>query len=182
MVTCSHSSISQRWTGKYFETISLKSLGLRVQLGHRPGDRCYNPVPAFGDAFIVLDLHGIHEVGVNFCGCEHAVSTVNQLLRFRWFPATSTEPRTAATFRLLQTFHLLSGQSKISAFEFYTTLSRKSDNTGTGSPKARDAHLCSLRSYSWADIGTGLLCFLPSYDTAMALPQDAQARWPGQYT
>ncbi len=83
----------------------------------------------------MLDLHGVHEVGLDFCGCESAMSSVTQLLRHRLYPATSTNPQTAATFRLLETFHLLSGQSKISAFEFYLTLARKSDNTGTQPPK-----------------------------------------------
>ena len=84
---------------------------------------------------MILDLHGIHEVGLDFCGCEQAPPSTCQLLRYRLYPATSVEPRTAATFRLLETFHLLSGQSKISAFEFYSTLSRRTDNTGTQPPK-----------------------------------------------
>ncbi|KAI0690347.1 hypothetical protein C8T65DRAFT_588017, partial [Cerioporus squamosus] len=121
----------KEWTGTHYEHVSLKALGLRVQLGHPPGERCVNPVRAFGDAFVVLDLNGVHEVGLDFCRCERAAASTSQLLRYRWFPATSTDPRTAATFRLLQTFHLLSGQSKVSAFEFYTTLARKSNNTGT---------------------------------------------------
>ncbi|KAG6828877.1 hypothetical protein H0H93_014690, partial [Arthromyces matolae] len=37
---------------------------------------------------------------------------------------------TAATFELLKSFHLLSFMSKISAFEFYQTLVRLTDNTG----------------------------------------------------
>ncbi|KAI0693244.1 hypothetical protein C8T65DRAFT_711224 [Cerioporus squamosus] len=127
----------KEWTGTHYEHVSLKALGLRVQLGHPPGERCVNPVRAFGDAFVVLDLNGVHEVGLDFCRCERAAASTSQLLRYRWFPATSTDPRTAATFRLLQTFHLLSGQSKVSAFEFYTTLARKSDNTGTKPLKDR---------------------------------------------
>ncbi len=129
---------SQRWTGTHFERVTLKSLGLRIQLGHRPGDKCYSPVKAFGDAFVVMDLHGIHEVGLDFCACASAAPTTSQLLRYRLYPATSTDPRTAATFRLLETFHLLSAQSKVSAFEFYSTLARRSDNTGTEPPKVNN--------------------------------------------
>ena len=83
----------------------------------------------------MLDVHGIHEVGLDFCGCESAVPSVTQLLRYRWFPATSVDPKTASTFRLLETFHILSGQSKISVFEYYTAISRTSDNTGTARTK-----------------------------------------------
>ncbi|RDX41714.1 hypothetical protein OH76DRAFT_1459063 [Lentinus brumalis] len=127
----------KKWTGTHFERLTLKSLGLRVQLGHRPGESCYNPQPAFGDGFVVVDLHGIHEIGLDFCGCERAVAHSSQLLRYRWFPSTATNPRTAATFRVLESFHLLSCQSKVSAFEFYTALSRNTDNTGTQPPKDR---------------------------------------------
>ncbi len=91
--------------------------------------------------FVVLDLHGVHEVSLDFCGCETAYSHTTQLLRHRWYPATSVDPRTGATFRLLETFHLLSGQSKVSAFEYYATLARRSDNTGTEPPKV--SHLSS---------------------------------------
>ncbi|TFK78942.1 hypothetical protein K466DRAFT_506453, partial [Polyporus arcularius HHB13444] len=127
----------KRWTGTYFERVTLKSLGVRIQLGHRPGDKCYSPSPAFGDAFVIMDLHGIHEVGLDFCACARAAPATSQLLRHRLYPATSTDPRTAATFRLLETFHLLSAQSKVSAFEFYSTLARRTDNTGTEPPKDR---------------------------------------------
>ncbi|KAL6303051.1 hypothetical protein BKA93DRAFT_818202 [Sparassis latifolia] len=52
-------------------------------------------------------------------------------------PATSVDPKTAATFRLLETFHLISAQSKISGYEFYTALARRTDNTGVNPPKDR---------------------------------------------
>ncbi|RDX44819.1 hypothetical protein OH76DRAFT_1538089, partial [Lentinus brumalis] len=125
------------WKGTHFERVPMKSLGVRVQLGHPIGEKCYNPVAAHADNFVLLDNHGIHELGVDFCGCERATSFTTQLLRNRWFPATTTEPKTAATFRVLETFHLLSAQSKVSAFEFYTSLARRSDNTGTRKAKDR---------------------------------------------
>ncbi|RPD53249.1 hypothetical protein L226DRAFT_576495 [Lentinus tigrinus ALCF2SS1-7] len=169
----------KRWTGTHFEVVTLKSLGLRIQLGHRVGDKCYNPVQAFGDAFIVLDLHGIHEVALDFCGCETAAPSVNQLLRYRLYPATSTDPRTAATFRVLETFHLLSGQSKISAFEFYTTLARKTDNTGTRPLKDRYVsflamirqwrHLKMLKRAGQGNVSNGALA-VPSGSCAVECP------------
>ncbi|KAG6914117.1 hypothetical protein DXG01_002336 [Tephrocybe rancida] len=60
-----------------------------------------------------------------------------QLLRARLFPATVINPKTAATFSLLKTFELLSYKSKVSAFQFYHTLSRLTDNTGLNPPKDR---------------------------------------------
>ncbi|KAG2118601.1 hypothetical protein DEU56DRAFT_761146 [Suillus clintonianus] len=40
-----------RWNGHYFERISLKTLGLCIQLGHRMDDTCCNPQRAFNDDF-----------------------------------------------------------------------------------------------------------------------------------
>lgn len=53
-----------------------------------------------------------------------------QLLRSRFYPATGRNPKSAATFRVLKLFHLLSFESKCSGYEFYHGLSRLTDNTG----------------------------------------------------
>ncbi|KIJ12364.1 hypothetical protein PAXINDRAFT_163929 [Paxillus involutus ATCC 200175] len=120
----------KKWNSQFFEQVSLKDLGLRVQLGHKPGEACGNPTCAFNDQFVVLDTNGIHTISLYFCGCKRASSHVQQLLRFSWFPATSTRPRTAAMFRLLKQYHLVSLESKLSAYEFYNALSRLTNNTG----------------------------------------------------
>jgi CxC2 like cysteine cluster associated with KDZ transposases len=109
----------------------LKEIGLRVQLGHRVGDRCVNPKPATGDDFVVIDVSGVHKVGLDYCSCTTALETVEQLLRVRWFPATTIEPKTAATFNALEHFQLLTFELKASVFEFYRTLMRRMDNTNT---------------------------------------------------
>ncbi|KAG1747194.1 uncharacterized protein EDB91DRAFT_1219367 [Suillus paluster] len=88
----------QKWNGMLLEVTPLKTLGLRVQLGHPIGQRCILPQQAFNDGFVLIDTNGID---VDFCGCETPQTHVKQLLRHGWFPATSTDPRTAATFRLL---------------------------------------------------------------------------------
>ncbi|KAG1892824.1 hypothetical protein F4604DRAFT_1913518 [Suillus subluteus] len=59
-----------------------------------------------------------------------ASSHYKQILHTCWFPATSTDPRTAATFTVLEHFHLLSFESKVSAFKFYHYIAHWSDNTG----------------------------------------------------
>jgi len=125
----------QRWNGNYFERITLKSLGLHIQLGHRIGDTCCNPHCAFNDDFIIIDSTGIHEVGLDFCACGTMQTHVKQLLRSRLFPATVTDPKTAATFGVLEQYHLLSFESKASAFEFYQAPARLSNNTGMDPPK-----------------------------------------------
>lgn len=105
-------------------------MGLRIQLGHAPPTRCTNPESAFNDDFVIIDSDRIHRVGLDFCGCQQAVSHVVQLLRMRLFPSTTIDPKTAATFRVLETFQLLSFSSKISGYEFYRSIARRTDNTG----------------------------------------------------
>ncbi|KAG1784888.1 uncharacterized protein HD556DRAFT_1250666, partial [Suillus plorans] len=82
------------WVDGHFKDTSLKTLGLRIQLGHRVGERCYNPISTvFYNDFVILDVNGVHSVAVDFCGCETAQSLTTQLLHIRWFPATSVNPR-----------------------------------------------------------------------------------------
>ncbi|KAJ6575925.1 hypothetical protein B0H10DRAFT_2345941 [Mycena sp. CBHHK59/15] len=128
----------QAWnlTEQMFEETTLKKLGLRIQLGHgRLGKgmrgRCVLPEHAVDDDFVVVDSHKIHEVAVDFCNCASAQPHDIQLLRARWYPATGKSPRSAATFRLLHRFHLMSLESKCSSYEFYHSIARETDNTGT---------------------------------------------------
>ncbi|KAF8139158.1 hypothetical protein K438DRAFT_1494776, partial [Mycena galopus ATCC 62051] len=68
----------------------LKTLGLRVQLGHPPSNCCSTPVQLHAE-FMVIHTNGIHEVAADACDCEHRVSAgaaEEQLLRAGWFPAT----------------------------------------------------------------------------------------------
>ncbi|KAH7905178.1 hypothetical protein BJ138DRAFT_1231765, partial [Hygrophoropsis aurantiaca] len=138
----------KRWAGEFFESATLKSLGLRIQLGHKISTKCANPKQAFGDDFVVIDSNGIHEVGLDFCNCETAVEYTKQLLRMSWFPATSIDPKSAATFRVLEGFHLLSFESKASSYEFYHALARLTENTGLSPLKDRyEAFLRMIREW-----------------------------------
>ncbi|KAG1765896.1 hypothetical protein EDD22DRAFT_978598 [Suillus occidentalis] len=98
----------QRWNGGYFEAVLLKTLGLRIQLGHATGQVCLNPCRVFNNDFVVINTHGIHEVSLDFCDY----------------------PQATAMFHVLKQYHLLSFKSKVSAFEFYHTLRWMSNNTG----------------------------------------------------
>ncbi|KAF7346849.1 hypothetical protein MSAN_01824100 [Mycena sanguinolenta] len=120
----------QRWTGLTFERRTLKDLGLRIQLGHwHELDRiCPLPQPAAGNDFVIIDTHGVHSVNLDFCNCGLGGAPTVQLLRARLWPATTTNPRTAATFTVLRRHHLLSLESKCAALEFYQSLARESDN------------------------------------------------------
>ena len=143
-VSVSKPLLLQQWNGTYFQRASLKEIGLRIQLGHPVGERCINPKHASSDDFVLLDTHGIHEIGLNYCGCEAAQPQHIQLLCNCWFGATITNPKTAATMRLLEHFHYLNFESKASAFEFYRALMRETDNTGLLKPKV------SFHFFKWA--------------------------------
>lgn len=107
------------------------------------GHEC--PEPSKPVDITVIDVTGIQVVAVGFCGCvesykagrEHRI----QLLREQWYPATSKTPRTVATFRVLRQFHTLTLQSKISAYDYYQSLVRLTDHTGTSTPPVSDSKL-----------------------------------------
>ena len=113
----------------------MKYLGLRIQLGHRPGVTCVNPKQSSSDDFVVIDCNGIHEVAVDYCSCEGAKSAEVQLLRSSLYPVTSMNLKSAATFRVLRFFQILSFESKCSGYEFCHTLSRYTDNVGVNSSR-----------------------------------------------
>ncbi|KAJ7860163.1 hypothetical protein B0H13DRAFT_1451406, partial [Mycena leptocephala] len=89
---------------------------------------CPVPNPAPGDDFVIVDNHGVHRVGLDYCGCGQGGHHTIQLLRAQLWPATTTNPRTAATFSVLRRYHLLSFESKCAALEFYQSLARETDN------------------------------------------------------
>ena len=105
----------QKWTGRVFEPTTLKALGLCVQLGHRPRERCLEPLELHSH-FVVLHSNGIQEVTVDSCDCApnrlHAGSPEEQLLRMGWYPSTEDRPRTCATFAILDVFLLSTHQAK----------------------------------------------------------------------
>ncbi|KAJ8482732.1 hypothetical protein ONZ45_g14849 [Pleurotus djamor] len=128
----------KEWNGKCYLPSSLKAIGLRVQLGHRPGVPCSHP-SSFPD-FVVIHVNGLHVVHVNFCSCEQAPKhglPHLQLLRRRWFPATTTQPQTCATLSMLQHFAMVTLQGKITVYDYYSAIEKLTDNIFTSSLPAR---------------------------------------------
>lgn len=138
----------------------MQALGLVIQLGHRSPSSCPCPGPIHKD-FVIVDLSGIHTIDVRFCACHNTSggsASYVQLLRFCCFPSTITKPQSAFTFDVLNTFHLLTLQGKVSAYEFYSALQHKTDNTGLSGPKVRFRR--SWKS-DWRDL-TCNLAILPT--------------------
>ncbi|THU98726.1 hypothetical protein K435DRAFT_818771 [Dendrothele bispora CBS 962.96] len=127
----------ERWNGQFFEASSLRSLGLRVQLGHGPHSRCINPKQAHSDDFAVIHVNGIHSVAVNFCGCPGAEEHYMQLLRSMWYPATLKNPQTATTFSCLRQFQNLNCLGKLPVYDYYKALEIMTQNRQREVPKDR---------------------------------------------
>ncbi|KAL0564649.1 hypothetical protein V5O48_017390 [Marasmius crinis-equi] len=130
----------QFWNGLFFERVTLRELGLSIQLGHPSGERCKYPRPA-REGFVIVDVDFIQRVDLSFCGCQHQSSVGRfwqQLFRAQLFPATLTNPHTAFTFRAVKLLHGLTLQGKLTTFHFYQSVEVATDAAGiTDAPKGR---------------------------------------------
>ncbi|KAF7305850.1 CxC2 domain-containing protein [Mycena chlorophos] len=135
------------WNGKYFKRSSLKALGLRIQFGHAPRERCSAPRAGHSE-FVIIHTNGIHTVAVDFCGCHRRKDAdYIQLLRRRWFPATSDQPQTCATFACLDSMHSFALEAKITPRGYYDGLVILTDGSGSKPPDRYKAVLRMLRAY-----------------------------------
>lgn len=144
------------WQNGFFKKTTLHKLGLRLQLNHANGRPC--PCPTAPTLFTMLHTNGIHHVNVDFCGCEKQVPKRIQLLRLELYPATSRNPCTAATMRLLETFEKLVASGKTSAYEHYKSLERMTDNTGLTVPKVLFHKTLDQKSSCYCRPDTNLIC------------------------
>ncbi|KAJ7429220.1 hypothetical protein B0H11DRAFT_2167516 [Mycena galericulata] len=134
------------WTGEFWKTRTLRSLGLVYQLGHG-GFRCKFPEPIVRNIVVIAES-AIHKVAYRFCGCALADSSNNlcQLLRNAWFPATMTDPDTCATFSVLDLFRLLNVEGDANVHDFIGALERKTDAlAASGISRVPDRYKAFLR-------------------------------------
>ncbi|KAJ7630159.1 hypothetical protein B0H17DRAFT_1217935 [Mycena rosella] len=100
--------------------------------------------------FVMLHENGIHNVKIDYCGCEkreEAGALYIQLLRAGYYPASEDRPQTAATFAVLDKFHIHTLQAKTTAYDFYAVLERLTDNTGVKPPNRYQVFLRMARQY-----------------------------------
>ncbi|KAF8869055.1 hypothetical protein CPB84DRAFT_1694913, partial [Gymnopilus junonius] len=147
--------LCSRWDGHKFLTISLKSLGLKLQLNHA-GSFCENPIPVHTN-MLVLHTNGIHDVTICYCGCPRALPPNIQLLRRQLYPASHIKIKTCASFQLLEHLHKFTLTTKASTYDFYWALEKLTTNTGMGVPKSHYKLLfrmilqwCHLKMLKWA--------------------------------
>ncbi|PBK81134.1 hypothetical protein ARMGADRAFT_1091560 [Armillaria gallica] len=110
--------VIRHWNGVYFKKMTLKNIGLHVQLNY-------------------TSMNGIHDVVLDYCGCERQLPKHIQLLHRGWYPTSQRVPRMAASFQLLNFLHILSLCAKTSVYDFYWMLKKLMTNTGMGVPKSR---------------------------------------------
>ncbi|KAJ7074440.1 hypothetical protein C8F01DRAFT_1242680 [Mycena amicta] len=149
------------WNGQFWAACSLYcdsaaavQLGMVYQLGHH-GFECMSPAQCSPDrpwTLTVMDLGGIMKVDVRFCGCSdslrHPHNHLSQLMDNGWFPATTIDPSTCATYVLLEHFRLLKVVANVNANDFVRTLERLTDATHT--KKVADRYKSFIRmSREW---------------------------------
>ncbi|KAG2003598.1 hypothetical protein CC2G_004190 [Coprinopsis cinerea AmutBmut pab1-1] len=90
---------------------------------------CDNPLQG-PKGFTVFDVTGVHIVNIDYCDCALpplGIDKRSQLLRSRLFPATLSRPQTAFTFEMLDHYHQLSLQGKVTLYDYYHTIVKRSD-------------------------------------------------------
>ncbi|KAJ7573010.1 hypothetical protein C8J56DRAFT_1008492 [Mycena floridula] len=133
---------------RLFYRVSLKSLGLRVQLGHEVDGKCLLPAPT--KTFIILHSNGIHDVQIDYCGCLSGKDHWTQLLRHCLYPATVDQPNTAATFTCLDEGVAHGYGSQETSYEYYKVLEQLTDNTGLRPLNSRQDELRRMmRQWRW---------------------------------
>ncbi|KAI0744413.1 hypothetical protein C8Q76DRAFT_606972, partial [Earliella scabrosa] len=124
----------EEWSDGRWKKISLRDLKYVFQLGH-DGDEC--PCPSeITRRLVIGHVTGIHQVQVRFCEClddsDNFVYQWVQVFRQGWFPATTNKPATAFTFEMLNAFQELNFQGKTNLYDYWKSLERITDNSGSG--------------------------------------------------
>lgn len=114
-----HTDNLEKWTGFFFERVSIVDLGISLSLGHEDGT-C--PQPGEEQDFNIMESNGWHAVKIRFCRCEEAPKSIVQLFRAQLFPASFDRPSTAFSFGALDLFEELTLQSKITMFDFFHSI------------------------------------------------------------
>ncbi|KAF8995350.1 hypothetical protein BDZ89DRAFT_905700, partial [Hymenopellis radicata] len=107
------------WNNNYYESVTLRELGLSVTVGHAHGGGCPHQYTTTKE-FTVLHTNGIHGVDVGFCGCYGAdPEPRNLLLQAVWYPSTPLSPEMGITFELLRQSHALNCNAKLPAWDLW---------------------------------------------------------------
>ena len=111
---------------------TLRDGGYATTLGHG-GEQCPTNVATAVAPLLarVVHLNGVHGTLIHFCHCSGVGDKFTQMKDDGLFPGSAKDPETCFTTDVLRHFHLLSNQSKISAYNYFATLQRLTDNVFT---------------------------------------------------
>ncbi|GBE83152.1 hypothetical protein SCP_0501990 [Sparassis crispa] len=87
---------------------------------------------------VIVDISGIHHIGVDWCQCEMAVERDMQLLQMGLYPGTVKDPHTTFTFAVLNDFLLENKECKTAALNYYSKLKWVTSNTFPGTDRYRE--------------------------------------------
>jgi hypothetical protein len=82
---------------------------------------------------VIIDTEAIHTVRIRYCACDQSdhANNLEQLLRNGWYPATTVDPATCATFAALELYRLLNVVGNINVHDFVPSLERNTDACNT---------------------------------------------------
>lgn len=83
---------------------------------------------------MVIDGDAIHSVAITYCGCRNSPDPYSQLLEIGWWPASTQEPQTVATFEALRRFHVINLRGHLSPTDYYRAIEELTDGTGLHQP------------------------------------------------
>ncbi|KAG2353263.1 hypothetical protein BDR07DRAFT_1310194, partial [Suillus spraguei] len=164
----------QEWVRKCFQDKSLKELGFVWHMGHG-GRRCpfsddpqtwenipldaeavFQPMETINGLAIPTALTIIHSTGVFvhnvvWCGCPGTKNQQHlQLLKAGLFPASTTRPQTAFTFKVLDYFLIDALECKTSASSFFEKIHWMTNNSFPDTVPNRYRELMRV-SWLWRD-------------------------------
>lgn len=118
----------EKWNGEYFERMDISQIGHTISLGHEGAPCPSSQLDTSAVNFIIVDTNGVHKTHVSFCNCVNNGSHIQQLMKAQLFPASTDQPTTAFSFRVLKDFHLQTLESKKSAYDYLGALRRLTNN------------------------------------------------------
>ncbi|KAG1829450.1 hypothetical protein EV424DRAFT_1470721 [Suillus variegatus] len=158
-IVASHQSLPfhkiQIWNDKFFDDTTLADQGFVWHMGHG-GKSCpqngATPSSISTTAITVVHSSGVFTHNVTWCTCPGSYDQQHlQLLRAGLFPASTTRPRTAFTFEVLDNFLIDALECKTSAMSFFEKLRRLTNNAFMYTVPDRYRELMRV-SHLWRDL------------------------------
>ncbi|KAJ7026219.1 hypothetical protein C8F04DRAFT_1268392 [Mycena alexandri] len=121
--------VLKEWNGHFWRRATLQGLKLVYQLGHG-GLPCPRP-EAVTRTMVVIHTNGLHTVDYRYCSCDLAdrANNLQQLQRSEWYPATTVDPASCATYQCLDLYRMLNVVGNINVHDFVGSLERLTDAT-----------------------------------------------------